>query len=77
MIVAERDVPLRSMVLMWDERDYYGEERKSRHIGRELYVRDSEWDDFVSLINKLDLDRKAQKLATDIIKKRDEWKKIS
>ncbi len=69
MIISERDVPLRSIVLMRDD--------EGDTMGRELYVRDSEWNDFVSLVNGLDLNRKAQKLATKIIKERDEWTKIS
>ena len=43
MIISERDVPLRSIVLMRDD--------EGDTMGRELYVLDSEWNDFVSLVN--------------------------
>jgi hypothetical protein len=72
VIEAERDAGLRSTVLQWADRVY--EKGPKWQMGKELYVPDSEWGEFVALVNGLDAEKKAQQRAIEIIRERDAQK---
>ena len=70
---AERDSGLRSTILQWTKRDLEQESRVSWHMGKELYVPDNYWDEFVDLVNRLDIDKRANKKLVELLRERDKY----